>query len=298
MTPHSGPEREVPWWGRLLRRFTRSGNENLAASLPPVPDSSDGDLRPQLTLGDRAYPPVSLADTCLAPPKPGEPRRALHDASGIRFITDEEVLRVHATHRQWEFRDKQTLPPALDIGGRQEGLYTLRLPVGNVPVYRSVDATAPGAPVRHLIPQQAHRSCTYAAAAMVLLDACSRHGVQCSSTCVLLENIIQGNLGNEEHSLVLMRRAIRGQPLTPQIVRVPFHRTDTLSDLLDRHGPAVGSMGGELGGHSIVIDSVSERNRANPVVRIRDPFHGWDIQTRLSSLTLRGLDLRFLVCSK
>ena len=299
MTPHSGPQGDVPWWKKYLPRRSGPPDHSLAAPLPAAPEQFAWDHRPQVTIGHRAYPPVALADTCLAATNAGE-RRALHDATGALFISNEEVLRIHRTHRHWEFRGKQNQPPPppLEVGGRQEGLYMLRFRSGIVPVYRSVDLAAPDLPIRHLIPQQAHRSCTYAAASMVLLDACSRYGVKCPSTSSLLAGVIDGNLGSAEHSLVLMRHAIGNLPLTPQIVTVPFHRTDTLSDLLDRSGPAAAAIGGELGMHSIVLDSVTERENANPVVRIRDPFHGWDIETRLSSLTKRGLQRAFLVCSK
>ena len=78
---------------------------------------------------------------------------------------------------------------------------------------------------------------------------------------------------------------------------MPFFRNDLIANALDQYGPAFATIGGEIGGHVIVLDSVSDRAASNPIVRIRDPFHGWDIDVRLSSLTRRGLEKELLVCS-
>jgi hypothetical protein len=57
-----------------------------------------------------------------------------------------------------------------------------------------------------------------------------------------------------------------------------------LKKLIDLNGPASISVGGELGGHQIIVDAI---DFGTETAVIRDPHHGWQITIRLDSLRKR-----------
>lgn len=76
------------------------------------------------------------------------------------------------------------------------------------------------------------------------------------------------NLGDTESQLHGLPKA----GLTPVV-----NFADNLSELrnlLIKNGSAIVSMDGELGGHVVVVDEVAEDLST---VRLRDPYHGWEI---------------------
>lgn len=126
-----------------------------------------------------------------------------------------------------------------------------------------------------VIQQQATRGCTAGSAEMLIAD---RGGA------INVANLRYTNLGNSETVASRIRRAgfvpvvteIRGASRRDALVQ--------LQNLLNRHGPAEINIGGEIGGHSIVVDAIDLD--ANTAI-IRDPWHGWRLTVRLSALESR-----------
>jgi len=111
-----------------------------------------------------------------------------------------------------------------------------------------------------IIQQQAVRGCTAAVTAMMIMD----NGGQVN------QNTLLRNLGMEEDLLADLRNA----GLHPIVSALGSYFE--LKALIIKHGSAIvhGSPDGPLGGHVFIVDDVSQGFTA---VRIRDPYHGWEI---------------------
>lgn len=111
-----------------------------------------------------------------------------------------------------------------------------------------------------IIQQQATRGCTAAVAAMLIQD----HGKQPN-----IDELIERNLGNDDDQ----ERDLREAGLTP--ITHTAANLNELQKLLHQYGPAIVSVRDRyLGNHVILVDDVSaDLSR----IRIRDPYHGWEI---------------------
>lgn len=118
-----------------------------------------------------------------------------------------------------------------------------------------------------VIQQQAVRGCTAAASAMLIVQA----GKKCD---------ISRMLGRSLASTKEICQDIQDAGLKP-IVTVLSQDLEQLKKLLT-NGPAIISIGGELGGHVVVVDQVEDN-----IVKLRDPYHGWKITVKRDALAKR-----------
>ncbi|MBA3721230.1 MAG: hypothetical protein H0W88_02375 [Parachlamydiaceae bacterium] len=110
-----------------------------------------------------------------------------------------------------------------------------------------------------IIQQQATRGCTAAAAAMLIMDNGKNpnlHGLQTR------------NIGYDDDHVRDFKEAGLLISLNPADSLLG------LRTLLIKNGPAIVTICGKLGGHDMLVDEVSEDLSR---VRIRDPYHGWEI---------------------
>ncbi len=127
---------------------------------------------------------------------------------------------------------------------------------------------------KHLLLQQAARSCVPTAIAMLALDA----GKNIDFSEVFVD---RGRTDDEKIDL------IKAAGLTPLVVdhcgESEEERMKFLQSRIEEYGPALLVVVDRLvGGHTIILDKVSiEEGRAT----IRDPLHGWMIDVELSSLS-------------
>ena len=278
-------------------------------ALPEAPDGiypkDFGQTRRQLTLGDRAYPSISQADTVEGL---GGKIFAHHNAFGAKFIGDDSIRKVHVCHRDWEYRGMGIIPAEIPIGKSVPGLYCyMRRYPGrpldslHYPILVYGDQHEPGL-LKHLIPQQAQRSCGYTCVAMIFLDACSRFGVTDipeRRAAKLLNSVIDGNLSQFDVQVGLLREATKDTGLRPEIWPHRIRQPQILDMLLQTYGPAVAGIDGEIGGHCIVIDRITDGSSDSPIITMRDPFHGWSIDVPFSSLKSRKIELNnLLFCVK
>ncbi|MCX6990679.1 MAG: hypothetical protein NTX49_06435 [Chlamydiae bacterium] len=110
-----------------------------------------------------------------------------------------------------------------------------------------------------IIQQQATRGCTAAVTAMLILD---------NDRAPNIRELSNRNLGNQE----VMFRDLKDAGLTP--ATTSYSNLVELKSRLESCGSLICSMGFPSGGHVIVVDEVSDDLST---VRVRDPYHGWEI---------------------
>lgn len=115
-----------------------------------------------------------------------------------------------------------------------------------------------------IIQQQATRGCTAAAAAMLILD----HG-----KVVDMNELYTRNLGKNDDE----ENDIKKAGLVPIMNKVSD--MTTLRQALINHGSAIVTIDFD-GAHVIVVDDISEDLTR---VRLRDPYHGWEITVKSSA---------------
>jgi hypothetical protein len=113
-----------------------------------------------------------------------------------------------------------------------------------------------------IIQQQATRGCTAAVTAMLIMD---------NGRAPNLMELISRNLGDDE----VMFRDLRNAGLSP--ATAPFRNLEELKSKLESCGSLICSMIFPCGAHVIVVDEVSDDFS---IVRVRDPYHGWEISVR------------------
>jgi hypothetical protein len=173
-----------------------------------------------------------------------------HGTGHDDFIGDGEIISVH---------------PFFDSETRQVG--------GAVQIHTVVNESPGGAVKRHVVQQNAVRGCTGAVATMLAADW---------DAPVSYEQLTV-NLGDTE-SIV---RALHQSRLATTVTTLDADHgrfAGQLKKLIDLNGPASISVGGELGGHQIIVDAI---DFGTETAVIRDPHHGWQITIRLDSLRKR-----------
>lgn len=137
--------------------------------------------------------------------------------------------------------------------------------VKRVVIKRFIDSNLYAEYTRHgkaIIQQQGTRGCTAATAAMLIMDNGKQPDIQ---------QLRIRNLGNDEDQI----RDIENAGLIPLTNHAAT--LSELRDLLSRHGSAIASVHDQLGGHVVVVDEISEDLSQ---VRLRDPYHGWEITVK------------------
>jgi hypothetical protein len=127
-----------------------------------------------------------------------------------------------------------------------------------------------------VIQQQAARGCTAAAVAMLVHDA---------RKSINLNSLRSTNLGNTDD----IKHWITKAGLTPQVTTLslkdaPDDLMHSLQKLIHDYGSAIISTDNDIGGHVIVVDTVSIDLS---FIRLRDPYHGWAITVTREAF-LRG----------
>lgn len=116
-----------------------------------------------------------------------------------------------------------------------------------------------------ILQQQARRACTAATAAMLILDH--------RKTPDLFQ-VKTRNLGNASDELRDLEKA------QLRAVAVKIQKFSELQNAVKKHGSVITGIGGEIGSHSIVVDAIS-----TDTVRLRDPYHGWEITVSKDAFT-------------
>ena len=131
-----------------------------------------------------------------------------------------------------------------------------------------------------IIQQQCLRGCTAATAAMMILQ--------------------NGKMLSEYQSQLLYRCGLRDESqieadlsyvgLRSRITNA--YTLQNLRSLLLDQGTGIAEISdSDVGGHSIILDEVSEDLQT---VRLRDPFHGWEISVNSEAVVKRHHDLKVL----
>lgn len=121
-----------------------------------------------------------------------------------------------------------------------------------------------------IIQQQAVRGCTAAVTAMLLVD---------HKKDVNAESLRKRNLGDTDTMLQdLQMGGINGYVAWVSSIQ-------DLRQSLIQNGSAIVHLGGEIGNHVAVVDEVSEDLSS---VRIREPYHGWEITVTAEAFRKRG----------
>jgi hypothetical protein len=165
------------------------------------------------------------------------------------IILEEEVLSPHGKARVFEDED---------ILSYKEIIHTEELASDFFVTY-----TEHG---KSILQQQSTRGCTAAATAMLIND---------HHKPIDMDELIMRNLGNESD----MAQDIRKAGLTPLInyLSESLGLEELRAFILKSGSAIVGINGNEFGEHVVVVDEIS----ANlDQVRLRDPYHGWEITVK------------------
>lgn len=124
---------------------------------------------------------------------------------------------------------------------------------------------------KYVLQQQSTRGCTAGVVAMLLLD----HQAKIDP-----EEMASSNLGTNEEMLSSLANA----GLHPIESQLPWQVDISLiwlNEALKEHGSAIVTMDSDqMGSHVVIVDSIHDE-----VVRLRDPYHGWDISVTKESFT-------------
>ncbi|MFH1654775.1 MAG: hypothetical protein ABIE74_12095 [Pseudomonadota bacterium] len=131
---------------------------------------------------------------------------------------------------------------------------------------------------RHVMQQLGTRGCVAASYAMLALD----QGVE-----VNWQFVMNADLARMDGTITLFEQGglFAFSERLPHKVYSDEARAKKIKGLTDDFGPALIGIGGEIGSHCVVLDSISlSAERAI----IRDPYHGWSIEITLKALLDRG----------
>jgi hypothetical protein len=196
----------------------------------------------------RSYPPGGLQDTIIIS-KNGD--RFANDGTGLHFIQSREIKEIELRTTDEYSNVKKNSELELRYGVTSDG--------------------------RHVIQQIGMRACTASVTNMIRLDKGIKPDVQIEYT---------RNIGTlEQIASELNISGINAVTNTPT-ERLPIRaREQILESALKESRSIILSVGGEIGGHVIILDKFdTETNTAT----IRDPYHGWSIKT-----DARGIANRF-----
>ncbi|MFH1729890.1 MAG: FHA domain-containing protein [Pseudomonadota bacterium] len=129
---------------------------------------------------------------------------------------------------------------------------------------------------KFVIPQLGFRGCVAACASMLAMDYGKGPDMRYWR---------ETNLSNHESAAGILGRLGINTRIIP-LEGNNSQRAHNLELLLQQYGSTMLSIGGELGGHMIIIDYFSPSQ--NTAI-IRDPHHGWSITTTAEAITQRGI---------
>lgn len=196
----------------------------------------------------------------------------------VQFLEDESILKVHPMKyvtidsADRIFKDKDESLAKIDIEELKQiseemaqGLVKLieRLKEGRA---HFCGVSEDG---KHVILQQATRSCVPTAASMLILD---HKGIP------PINSIFTTDLAYDEQLIAWLEQA--GFKTTSKQFISSLSKAE-LSELLKKNGPGVLTLDDpKIGGHTVVLDEIS---LAKKTATLRDPFHGWRVTISLKT---------------
>lgn len=198
----------------------------------------------------RNYPVGSLADTIIIDIKKDKADYA-NDGTGLLFITSEEIKKIEL---------RVNLTNARSVKDEYGSL--------------KYDVTDDG---RHVIAQTGMRACVASAVNMILMDAKLKPSIRAEK---------ETNLSNLDVATSDLKRAGLHQAELNEInERLSWRDSlELLAQKSEQQGPLILSVGGEIGGHVIILDSI---NPETGIAKIRDPYHGWAVETSAMGIAKR-----------
>ena len=219
-------------------------SKNLRKRLPAseIPDFKSRTYAKTLV---RKEPPLSLIDTCVFT-EDGLPA-SVH-GTGLKSFSDKDIVHVHKSHSDTVLAEH--LQVQTDI------------PSDDIQVING----------KHVLLQQAQRSCVPTACAMLLLD----HGKIPDYSSVYLTNLAT----DKEQQSWLEKGGCKVCKTVLKREYRDFEIIELLQFLLKKNGPGILSIDSKtIGGHAIILDKIMGDQAI-----IRDPCHGWMISITLSAL--------------
>jgi NifU-like protein involved in Fe-S cluster formation len=205
-------------------------------------------------LSFRKYPSGNSMDTIfqMDPKKNGGKLQFLHDGTGALFIQPQEIHLV-------------------ELSAVSQYKQTIKDKYGNVLNFGKTDDG------RHVIHQTGMRACGASVTNMILLDL----GLK-----PLIELEDQTNLSNNQKLMYDFKRAGVTKVTEREIeYDLPWReKLDFLTTQVGNKGSLILSVGGEIGGHYIILDKIDSKMG---LASIRDPYHGWAIQCSAQGIAKR-----------
>lgn len=184
------------------------------------------------SIPERRYPPVRSCDTFMGMNADGT---YISAHSTVVFVSLQELIQVHPVKKIDEV-----------VSTSEEG--------------------------KHVILQQAVRSCFPSALTMLALDF---------KGTPLFDIMATTNITSAERKVHYLKQTGL-QFVTHSLSGTPAQKVETLEQLLTKGRPGILIIEHpDLGGHSVVLDEVS---RQKGTATLRDPYHGWMITMRLPPL--------------
>lgn len=176
----------------------------------------------------------------------------LHQGFGVLFIHPREIHHVDLrTINQYSSTVKDSIGHQLQFGKTDDG--------------------------RHVIQQLGMRSCGASVTNMVLLDMGLKPDIES-------EHIT--NLSNNDKLIADFTRAGASKVAERTVAyNLPWQqKLEFLTNELAKGGPLILAVGGEIGGHYIILDRIDTKTG---LASIRDPYHGWAIQCSADGIAKR-----------
>ncbi|MEK7339162.1 MAG: papain-like cysteine protease family protein [Verrucomicrobiota bacterium] len=226
---------------------TLTGISNLVESSKIFPVQENDQVTNSLP--PRRYPPIGLLDT-IEGTRDAQGKLVFTSAHGTCSIfKDKEILQYHAVLQQ------ESLGKHTNVYGEEEEVY--------------IDFTQNN---KAIIQQQATRGCTAATAAMLIKDQGG------SPDFYALQ---ERNLGDDED----IKQDIQSAGFKPVVTLLKSNSLEAFRAQLSSYRSAIVSIiDPQAGCHSIIVDEVSEDAQQ---VRLRDPYHGWEITVYSTALEKR-----------
>ncbi len=192
----------------------------------------------------RNYPVGSMSDSVIIDTKTRK-SEFMHDGTGLLFLKSNEIRAI----------DLKTSPTTGQTMTNKFG-QTLRY-----------DLTEDG---RHVIQQIGMRACVASATNMMLMD----HNLKPNISAEYDTNLSSLQYATKD----LQRSGLESAELRIIETELSWNGKIELltKDLEKGSGPLMLSVGSEIGGHVIILDSI---NPETQMAKIRDPYHGWAIET-------------------
>ena len=273
---------------KSLMSFSRKEDiSNRDAKKPPEPILLTNKKQYYALLEDNQLEgnrPMIIPERRICPIGPTISISTWKKIKAAQFILPEEIIEVHAMHflRNSPFaddpEDKQMIDRTLDGLDNGSLAYLDEYKADSMvdSLKKRVEGIGRTQDGRHVILQQAAKSCVPSCVAMLVLDRGKMPNYRA------IERI---HIANRERAIQWIQEAGLSHQftdLTPFWENNQTELASQLSDCLQAKGSGIlGIDHPVIGGHVIVLDEISKENKT---ARIRDSFHGWALTIRLEAL--------------